>query len=246
MDRAQIAGLGDVGIGALFGLYDYRFEVLAMMEHAAHLDRCFGTGPHTISVPRLQPAAEAPDAINPPAPVSDDDFKKLVAVIRCAVPYTGMILSTREPRSLRKELLEMGISQMSAGSSTEMRGYTHDDNEDQIAGQFSLQDTRGLSEVVTQLCRDGYCPSFCTACYRVGRTGEAFMKLAKTGKIHSFCHPNALLTLQEYVEDYAPEDNVGELQRRIAEETGTLPSNVQGALAKRMTRIRNGERDLFW
>ena len=177
MDRAQIAGVDDVGIGALFGLHDYRFECLAMLQHAQHLDKTYQAGPHTISIPRIRPADQAPDAIKPPNPVDDENFAKLVAVLRCAVPYTGMILSTRESPLMRARLLNLGISQMSAGSRTEVGSYHKGDqetpweNDNAMSGQFSLLDERTLDEVVKDLMSEGFVPSFCTACYRKGRTG---------------------------------------------------------------------------
>lgn len=202
IDRAQQAGIDDVGIGALFGLYDYRFEVLALLYHAMHLEERFGVGPHTISVPRIEPASGAPLSINPPCPVSDFDFKKLIAIIRMAVPYTGMILTTRERPELRGEAFMLGISQISAGSRTSPGGYTaYNPNE-----QFSLGDHRPLRDVVLDISKRGFYPSFCTACYRLGRTGKDFMALAKPGLIRQFCTPNSLLTYKEYLLDYGNAD----------------------------------------
>lgn len=196
------AGLDDVGIGALFGLYDYRYEVLAMLMHSEHLEREYGAGPHTISVPRMRPADGSELSITPPYLVDDDNFRKLVAIIRIAVPYTGMILSTRETPQMRRELLHVGMSQMSAGSKTDVGSYHRDHSKateeamSDLAGQFSLGDHRPVADIVTDLMKEGYVPSWCTACYRKGRTGEHFMKIAKAGNIHNFCHPNSLLTLQ--------------------------------------------------
>ncbi|MBW3012920.1 [FeFe] hydrogenase H-cluster radical SAM maturase HydG [Candidatus Woesearchaeota archaeon] len=197
IDRAQEAGIDDVGIGVLFGLYDFKFEVLALLAHARYLDRKFKVGPHTISVPRIEPALNAPAANNPPHPVSDEDFKKIVAVLRLAVPYTGMILSTRETPEMRKQALELGISQISAGSRTSPGGYANDNG--RCKSQFELEDTRPLLEVVDWLIDLGCGPSFCTACYRLGRTGERFMGLAKPGDIHRFCTPNSVLSLEEFL-----------------------------------------------
>ncbi len=200
------AGLDDVGIGALFGLYDYRFEVCAMLLHAEHLEREYNAGPHTISVPRMRPADGSELSISPPYPVNDADFKKLVAIIRIAVPYTGMILSTRETPEMRSALLKCGMSQISAGSRTDVGAYHKDHtlsteaNLSHLAGQFSLQDHRSTDQIVGWLMEEGYVPSWCTACYRQGRTGEDFMKICKAGDIHDFCHPNSLLTLQEYLQ----------------------------------------------
>jgi [FeFe] hydrogenase H-cluster radical SAM maturase HydG len=245
MDRAQIAGLDDVGLGALLGLYDHRFEALALLQHAQHLDRTYGTGPHTLSFPRIRPATETPLSEAPPFPVSDTDFKKFVAVLRCAVPYTGMIISTREGQEMRRELLKLGVSQISAGSSTEVGSYNKDS--DGSAGQFSLFDHRGLDDVVKALMSDGYVPSWCTACYRLGRTGEAFMKWAKTGEIHNMCHPNALQTLAEYLIDYASPATAkigwDFLRKEVARISDT-PRRQQ--TEDRIQRIRDGERDLYF
>ena len=257
MDRAQTAGIDDVGIGALFGLTDYKSEVMGLLQHAHHLDKTYHAGPHTISIPRLQPADSAPDAIAPPSPVNDDDFRKLVAVLRCAVPYTGMILSTRESADMRRELLNMGISQMSAGSKTDVGSYHKekmqaDENHTQVDGgaksleQFQLQDHRSVDEIIGELIGDGFLPSFCTACYRKNRTGEAFMKIAKTGKIQDFCHPNSLLTLQEYLIDYAsPETRVAG-EQLIDKESKTISENAQRALKRKLDKVKAGERDLFF
>jgi 2-iminoacetate synthase len=204
-DRAQEAGIDDLGAGVLFGLYDYKFEVLALIYHSMYLEERYGTGPHTISVPRIEPALNAPAANNPSYPVSDDDFKKLAAVIRLAVPYTGMILTTRESSKLRDELFGLGVSQISAGSRTYPGGYKDQLAHVEVEEQFQIEDTRPLDQVIRDLCGIGYIPSFCTACYRLGRTGEKFMGMAKTGFIQNFCTPNALLTFQEYLSEYASE-----------------------------------------
>ncbi|HQJ07870.1 MAG TPA: [FeFe] hydrogenase H-cluster radical SAM maturase HydG [Deltaproteobacteria bacterium] len=246
MDRAMEAGIDDVGIGALFGLYDYKFEVLGLLSHAMHLDQKFGVGPHTISVPRLEPALNAPAAIKPPNPVSDADFKRIVAVIRMAVPYTGMILSTRERPEVRREVFKVGISQISAGSRTNPGGY-HSGNEGMDdAAQFNLGDTRTLDEVILDISQEGHIPSFCTACYRLGRTGKDFMDLAKPGLIRKFCRTNAIMTYQEYLSDYASEETkrVGEeLVRRLIGET--KKDGTRKLLEERLARIKNGERDLY-
>lgn len=264
MDRAQIAGVDDVGIGALFGLHDYKFECLGMLQHAQHLDKTYNAGPHTISIPRIRPADQAPDALAPPNPVDDENFAKMVAVLRCAVPYTGMILSTRESPEMRARLLQLGISQMSAGSRTDVGSYSKGDVEKEhavwapteeetaavkkekgLTGQFSLLDERPLDEVIKDLMKTGYVPSFCTACYREGRTGEAFMKIAKKGHIHRFCHPNSLLTLQEYLQDYATPETYQLGQEVVNRERLTIvgPTN---ALDKKMKRVMAGERDLYF
>jgi len=201
LDRAMEAGIDDVGIGVLFGLFDWRFEVLAMMQHIAHLEKHFGVGPHTISVPRLEPATGSEIAEHPPQAVSDVDFRKLVAILRLAVPYTGIIMSTRETPNLRRETFALGVSQISAGSRTNPGGYA--ENEQYDTSQFSLGDHRPLDEVIRDVASLGYIPSFCTACYRLGRTGEDFMDLAKPGEIKTHCDPNALSTFLEYLIEYA-------------------------------------------
>jgi len=246
MHRAQEGGIDDVGIGALFGLYDYKFEVLGLLFHALQLEKDCGVGPHTISIPRLEPALNAPAAIQPPHPVSDEDFKKLVAVIRMAVPYTGMILSTRETAALRSEVFDLGISQISAGSRTNPGGYREDSSEGFRAAQFNLGDTRTLDEVILDISTHGHIPSFCTACYRLGRTGADFMDLAKPGLIRKFCRTNAVLTYKEYLEDYAsPETKaVGDalIGRLIAE---TKNARQRENLEKRLRKIEEGQRDLY-
>jgi len=244
MDRAQMGGIDDVGIGVLFGLEDYRFEILALIMHAEHLDRTYGTGPHTISVPRINPAEGAPWAQNPPRPVSDAEFKKLVAILRLAVPYTGMILSTRESPALRREVFALGISQISAGSRTRPGGYAEGDEEE--LAQFSLGDHRTPDEVIREVAGLGYVPSFCTACYRRGRTGPDFMDLAKPGLIKQYCLPNALATFSEYLEDYAsPETKeVGwkAIERNISEIT---PESLRRKARSMVDRVRSGERDVM-
>jgi len=246
MDRAQEAGINDVGIGALFGLYDYKFEVLGLLMHALHLDAEFGVGPHTISIPRLEAALNAPVAENPPMPVSDDEFKKLVAVIRLTVPYTGIILSTRESSAVRREVFELGVSQISAGSRTNPGGYGKESNGGFRAAQFNLGDTRTLDEVIRDITLRGHIPSFCTACYRLGRTGKDFMDLAKPGLIRKYCHTNAVLTFKEYLEDYAApptkETGAALIERLVAD---TDRSGVQKNLKSRLKRIERGERDLY-
>ncbi|MFA6472199.1 MAG: [FeFe] hydrogenase H-cluster radical SAM maturase HydG [Candidatus Latescibacterota bacterium] len=246
MDRAQQSGIDDVGIGALFGLYDYRFEVLAMFQHARHLDKTYGAGPHTISVPRLEPAQNAPVALNPPYPVSDTDFKKIVAAIRVSVPYTGMILSTRETAELRKELLNLGVSQISAGSRTDPGGYDKDSSERFREAQFNLGDTRTLDEVIYDISTKGHIPSFCTACYRLGRTGKDFMELAKPGLIQKYCRTNAIMTFKEYLVDYASpqtKESGETIISQLINETDN--SGTKRILNNRLKRIENGERDLY-
>lgn len=247
MDRAQIGGIDDVGIGALFGLYDHRFEVLAMLQHAQHLDKTYGTGPHTISFPRMRPATGTPLSEQPPHAVGDEEFKQLVAVTRCAVPYTGMIMSTREGQRMRNELLKLGVSQLSAASSTEVGSYNENAKTDGSKGQFTLYDHRPLDIVVRGLMADGYVPSWCTACYRLGRTGEAFMKWAKTGEIHNMCHPNAIQTLTEYLIDYASPETQQVGWNLIDKELLKINDPVRRQQTKkRIERIKRGERDLYF
>lgn len=246
MHRAQEAGIDDVGIGALFGLYDYKFEVLGLLMHARQLERDCGVGPHTISIPRLEPAMNAPAAIAPPYPVSDRDFKKLVAVIRLAVPYTGMILTTRETAAMRSEVFDHGVSQISAGSRTNPGGYQEDTSDNFRAAQFNLGDTRTLDEVIYDIVTKGHIPSFCTACYRLGRTGRDFMDLAKPGLIQKFCRTNALMTFKEYLMDYASPATLSAGEKLIHSlEDDTTDVKTKGILVDRLRRIGNGERDLY-
>jgi 2-iminoacetate synthase len=249
MDRAMAAGIDDVGIGVLFGLYDYRFEVLAMMQHARHLEQHFGCGPHTISVPRIEPAEGSDVAVEPPAPVSDHDFMRLVAILRLAVPYTGLILSTRETAAIRRQCLALGVSQISASSRTSPGGYADGgDGGDggEVAGeQFSLGDHRPLDEVVADCLQMGYLPSFCTACYRKGRTGADFMDLAKPGLIKQFCQPNAVLTVKEYLQDYASPATRELGERIIAGALADLErAGMRCDLCDRVVRVEQGERDI--
>lgn len=247
MDRAMQAGIDDVGIGVLFGLYDYRFEVLALLMHARHLDRTYGVGPHTVSVPRIYPAKNAPLSFAPPHPVTDGQFKRIVAVLRLSVPYTGMILSTRETPRLRHEVFELGISQISAGSRTNPGGYHAGKEHSPDDEQFSLGDTRKTDDVIRAVVEQGYIPSFCTACYRLGRTGRDFMDLAKPGLIQRYCLPNAILTFQEYLEDYAS-NGTREVGRRLVESMLTeIPTDARRtAVRDRIQRIKAGERDLYF
>ena len=202
MDRAMEGGIDDVGLGVLFGLDKYRYEFAGLLMHAEHLEAAFGVGPHTISVPRLRNADDV-DASSFTNGIDDDTFAKIVACIRIAVPYTGMIISTRESQAVRERVLHLGVSQLSGGSKTSVGGYTTIEPEDAKTDQFELEDTRTLDEVVRWLMEMDYIPSFCTACYREGRTGDRFMSLLKSGQIQNCCHPNALMTLQEYLMDYA-------------------------------------------
>ncbi len=247
MDRALANGLHDVGIGVLFGLYDYKFEVLAMIMHAEHLDKTYGCGPHTISIPRVKPAKNAPASQNLPYQVDDLSFKKLVAILRCAVPYTGMILSTREPAWLRTELFDMGISQISAGSKTTPGGYKQAFNYEFDDAQFSLNDCRTSGEVIKSVIEQGYIPSFCTSCYRLGRVGSDFMDLAKPGLIKLFCLPNALTTLMEYLVDYADENTKKLGLELIEREIQEIPSeNIRTKTREFLQKIEKGAKDLYF
>ncbi|GEA16157.1 MAG: 2-iminoacetate synthase [Moorella sp. (in: firmicutes)] len=247
MDRAMEGGIDDVGLGVLFGLYDYKFEVMGLLYHARHLEQTFGVGPHTISVPRLRPAYGI-SLENFPYLVNDDDFKKLVAIIRLAVPYTGMIISTRETPELRAELLALGISQLSAGSCTGVGGYSrhYAENSDDVP-QFEIGDHRHPDEVIRDLCQRGYLPSYCTACYRRGRTGDRFMALAKTGEIQHVCQPNAILTFKEYLLDYAGPATREAGEAAIREHLAQIPSAaIRAETERRLERIASGERDLYF
>ncbi len=242
MDRAFEAGIDDVGIGVLFGLYDYRFEVLALLSHAAYLDKKFGVGPHTISVPRFNPAPSVDYA--PAHPVSDRDFLKLIAVLRLSVPYTGMIISTRERPEIRAKAFSIGISQASAASCTSPGGYS---NKFSSQKQFSLHDERSVDEILQDVAKRGLLPSFCTACYRSKRTGEAFMRLAKTGNIHYLCHPNAILTFKEFLLDYASPEMKETGNRLLAMEVENIADEERRKETKRrLERIECGERDLYF
>ncbi len=242
MHRAMEGGIDDVGVGILFGLGDYRFELLSLMSHAADLEDKFGCGPHTVSVPRLEPAPGAPTANNVPFPVSDRDFKKIVAVIRVSMPYTGIILSTREKTELRNEVFRYGVSQVSAGSRTNPGGYSG--GGENI--QFSLGDHRSLEEVIGGLIDDGYIPSFCTGCYRKGRVGNDFMDLAKPGLIKQFCMPNGLVSFAEYLSDYASEETRDKGFSLIESITDSEPSDkLRSVINNSINRIKQGQRDIY-
>ncbi|MDP2363194.1 MAG: [FeFe] hydrogenase H-cluster radical SAM maturase HydG, partial [Ignavibacteria bacterium] len=247
MDRALQAGIDDVGIGALFGLTDYKFETLALLMHAADLDLKFGIGPHTISIPRLEPALNAPAALNPPHAVDDLSFKKLIAVIRLSVPYTGMILSTRERAELRRDLFEAGISQISAGSRTSPGAYKESQeslNEHELE-QFQLGDHRSLEEVVKDITSLGYMPSFCTACYRSQRTGDRFMELAKSGNIGKICVPNSMATFKEYLNDFAAPETKELGKEFIKSELEKLEGATRRKTEQMIEKVDQGERDIF-
>ena len=247
-DRAIEAGIDDVGSGVLFGLYDYKFEVLALLYHALHLEEKFGFGPHTISVPRLKPA-EGMNIADYPYLLTDDQFKKIVAIFRLAVPYTGIILSTRESAVTRDEVIHYGVSQVSAGSCTGVGGYKneYETHEDCNTKQFDVEDHRTPDEVIHGLCDAGCIPSYCTACYRQGRTGDRFMQLAKSGNIQNVCQPNAILTFQEYLLDYA-----SEVVKEIGEETirkhllEISNEQVRKLTVERLEELRKGKRDLYF
>lgn len=244
-DRAMEAGLDDVGAGVLFGLADYKFEVLALMMHNAHLEAKFGVGFHTISVPRIKKAEGMTlDMFN--QQIDDQTFKKIVAILRVAVPYTGIILSTRESAEMRREMIRAGVSQISAGSCTGVGGYKESDRKSATVNQFEAADHRSPLEVLKELVADGLIPSYCTACYRSGRTGDRFMQLAKAGQIHNVCTPNALMTLQEFVLDYGDEALRADSEQLIEKELAAIErADIKALLAGNLSRIRSGERDLF-
>lgn len=248
MDRAMQAGIDDVGMGVLFGLYDFKFEVLGLLLHSLHLEERFGVGCHTISVPRMRPA-EGITFENFPHLVNDHDFKRMVAIIRLAVPYTGMILSTREPEGYRDEVIAVGISQISAGSCTGVGGYHRDIEKPEIRsqGQFQVEDHRSTDEMLRSVCQSGYLPSFCTACYRQGRTGDRFMALAKTGEIQNICQPNAILTFKEFLVDYASGETKAVGEEVIQKHLKSVPNvRMREEIQNRLTRIEAGERDLYF
>lgn len=243
MDRAMEGGIDDVGIGVLFGLELFRYEFVGLLMHAEHLEAVHGVGPHTISVPRIRHA----DDIDPNAfdnGIDDETFAKLVACIRISVPYTGMIVSTRESQKCREKVLHLGISQISGASRTSVGGYDHPEEEEDNSSQFDVSDNRTLDEVVNWLMRLGYIPSFCTACYREGRTGDRFMSLCKSGQIQNCCHPNALMTLKEYLLDYASEDTRSLGYKLIESEIGNVPKEkIREILCRNLDEIEEGKRD---
>ena len=242
MDRAMEGGIDDVGIGALFGLTNYRYDLVGMLMHAEHLEARFGVGPHTISVPRIRPADDI-DLSKFPNAVTDDVFRRIVAILRIAVPYTGMIISTRESAECRKAVLDVGVSQISGGSKTTVGGYA-DSTEAEHSEQFDISDHRTLDQIVSWLLKLGYIPSFCTACYREGRTGDRFMSLAKSGAIANCCAPNALMTLTEYLCDYGSDTSRQAAQNIIAQELAKIPSEkVRQIAQQRIEKIVAGERD---
>lgn len=243
MDRAMEGGIDDVGLGVLFGLERYKYEFAGLLMHAEHLEAVHGVGPHTISVPRIR-AADDIDPASFANGIDDDTFAKIVACIRIAVPYTGMIVSTRESRKCRERVLHLGISQISGGSKTSVGGYAEPEPEEENSAQFDVSDTRTLDEVINWLMTMGYIPSFCTACYREGRTGDRFMALCKSKQIQNCCHPNALMTLKEYLVDYASPETKRIGLELIRKELGNIPKEkVRDIVVERLEKIENGERD---
>jgi len=243
MDRAMEGGIDDVGLGVLFGLESYRYEFAGILMHAEHLEAVHGVGPHTISVPRVRKADDIdPDVFD--NGISDDTFAKIVACIRIAVPYTGMIVSTRESQASRERVLHLGISQISGGSKTSVGGYAQPEPEEENSAQFDISDTRTLDEVINWLMRMGYIPSFCTACYREGRTGDRFMALCKSKQIQNCCHPNALMTLKEYLTDYASPETRELGLALIKKELQNIPQEkVREIVIERLSKIEDGDRD---
>jgi len=243
MDRAMEGGIDDVGIGVLFGLELYRYEFAGLLMHAEHLEDVFGVGPHTVSVPRIRRA----DDIDPSAfdnGIDEDTFAKLVACIRISIPYTGMIVSTRETKECRERVLHLGVSQLSGGSKTSVGGYAEPEAEEENSSQFEVSDDRTLDEVVKWLLELGYIPSFCTACYREGRTGDRFMQLLKSGQIQNCCHPNALMTLKEYMLDYASAETRELGEKMILAELGNIPKEkVRQVAVENLEKISHGIRD---
>ena len=247
LDRAMEAGIDDVGIGALFGLYDWRFEVLGLVRHVNHFEAVYNVGPHTISFPRIQYASEM--NIDMTYQVSDYDFTKLVAILRLAVPYTGMILTARESAELRDEIMQFGVSQIDGGTNIELGGYSEENKHLQNINkeQFTINDNRSLNEIIHELLEGGFIPSFCTACYRMGRTGEHFMEFAVPGFVKKLCSPNAILTLAEYLEDYAPE-NTKELGYNLINKKLIELSDEQNtkSLIEKLELVKQGKRDLYF
>jgi len=247
LDRAQEAGLDDVGIGALFGLYDWRFEVLGLIRHTNHLEACYNVGPHTISFPRIKDASSL--NFGDKYFVSDEDFTKLIAILRLAVPYTGMILTAREPEKLRNEIIQYGVSQIDGGTKLELGSYSKTVKEEQNLNneQFKINDDRSLNDIIDELLDQEMIPSFCTSCYRRGRTGEHFMEFSVPGFIKRFCTPNAILTMAEYIEDYAPEQTAIKGWKAIEKNIETLEDEkIKKSVLEKIEKIKAGERDLYY
>jgi 2-iminoacetate synthase len=244
-DRAFEAGIDDVGLGALFGLYDWRFEVMGLVRHTKHLESCFGVGPHTISFPRIQEYSDS--SIELEYKVNDEDFLKLIAVIRLSVPYTGMILTARESEKIRKEAMAFGVSQIDGGTKLEIGAYSEDDDDQDLnREQFQINDNRKLSDIISDLAANDYIPSFCTACYRIGRTGEHFMEFSVPGFIKRYCTPNAILTFAEYLNDYADNDLKKNGFALIEKELSQMDINVQTEMRLKLQMIANGKKDLYY
>ncbi len=247
LDRAQEAGLDDVGIGILFGLYDWRFDLLGLIRQTNHLEACYNVGPHTISFPRLQDASEF--KVDPKYKVKDEEFTRIIAILRLAVPYTGLILTAREPAHIRQEVLQYGCSQVDAGTKIELGAYSRNENGKQNLKQeqFLINDDRSLGDVIDELMQNDYLPSFCTACYRKGRTGEHFMEFSVPGFIKRFCTPNAILTLAEYICDYAKEDTAIKGWQLINKNIEALgEAKLQSTVRNKIELIKTGERDLYY
>jgi 2-iminoacetate synthase len=246
LDRAQEAGIDDVGIGTLLGLYDWRFEVMGLLRHVNHFEAVYNVGPHTISFPRIKTASGF--HVESKFDVSDEEFTRLVAILRLAVPYTGLILTAREPAHIRDEVLQFGVSQIDGGTNIEMKGYSSQkEQQDLDHEQFTICDSRSLNEVMDELIGHAYLPSFCTACYRLKRTGEHFMEFSVPGFIKQFCQPNAMLTMAEYLEDYAPKDTREKGYELIEENLRDYKEEkFRDKLIERLERVRKGERDLYF
>src|SRR5512133_2140138 len=245
LDRAQEAGIDDVGIGALFGLYDWRFEVLSLVRHTNHLEACYNVGPHTISFPRIKAAKNNVDNLYE---TSDADFKRVVATLRLAVPYTGLILTARENPDVRREVMQYGVSQIDGGTKLEIGSYAESKNEDQDLNreQFKINDSRSLADVIDELLENDYIPSFCTSCYRMGRTGEHFMEFSVPGFIKRFCTPNSILTLSEYICDYGQGETIEKGWKVIEKNLRKLEPAIEGSTREKIEKIRNGARDLYF
>jgi len=246
LSRAFEAGCDDMGIGALFGLHDWKFEVLGLVTHSIHLKEKYGVGPHTISFPRIRPAHGI--TLESQHMVTDEQFKRLVAILRLSVPYTGMILTAREPPEIRREVIQFGVSQIDAGTRVELAGYTEKDKEQKKdREQFEIGDMRSLDEIMRELLNNDYIPSFCTSCYRLGRTGEHFMEYAIPGFIERFCTPNAIITLSEYLQDYASEETRQAGEKIVAREIAKLPSPMKEKVIEKLEQIKKtGQRDLYF
>lgn len=247
LDRAQEAGIDDVGIGALFGLYDWKFEVMSLVRHTNHLEACYNVGPHTISFPRIKKASGL--NIDTKYLVSDEEFTRIIAILRLAVPYTGLILTARENPKVRDEVIKFGVSQIDGGTKLELGSYSKSKNEQQDLNreQFEINDTRSLGEIIDELIEKDYIPSFCTACYRLGRTGEHFMEFSVPGFIKRFCTPNAILTLAEYLTDYASDEVNIKGWKLIEKELSKIKdTKLENAIREKLEKIKQGQRDLYF